>query len=52
MQSLGLEFAKPGIERVVSDPQHLPNIVRYILEQPIELNIEEVVIRPPISTKA
>jgi hypothetical protein len=27
-------------------------MVRYILAQPIELNIEEVVIRPPVDSKA
>ena len=51
-KSKGLEFGGPGTERVMSDPQHIGNIVRYIMEQPIELNIQEVVIRPPVSTKA
>lgn len=48
----GVEFGGPGTERLVSDPQHIANIIRYILEQPIDLNIQEVVIRPPVSTKA
>ena len=52
LNALGIDPAGPGIERVVSDPQHIANMVRYILSQPIDLNIEEVVIRPPISTKA
>lgn len=51
-QAKGLEFGGSGTEKVMSDPQHIANMVRYILEQPIELNIQEVVIRPPISTKA
>ena len=50
--SLGLEFGGPGTDRVISDPQHIANMVRYILELPIDLHIQEVVIRPPVSTKA
>jgi NADP-dependent 3-hydroxy acid dehydrogenase YdfG len=51
-KSKGLAFGGPGTEKVLSDPRHIANIVRYILEQPIELNIQEVVIRPQVSTKA
>jgi NADP-dependent 3-hydroxy acid dehydrogenase YdfG len=38
--------------RIVGDPQHIANAVRYILEQPIGINVQEMLIRPPISTKA
>jgi NADP-dependent 3-hydroxy acid dehydrogenase YdfG len=48
----GLEFNGPGSERILGDPQHIANMVRYILAQPIEINIEEVIIRPPVDTKA
>lgn len=41
----------PGAERLLGDPQHIANMVRYILSQPIELNIQEVVLRPPVSLK-
>ncbi|MEO0030444.1 MAG: hypothetical protein RIS94_202 [Pseudomonadota bacterium] len=49
---LGLEFGGAGTEKVVADPQHIANMVRYVLTQPIDINIQEIVIRPPISTKA
>ena len=42
----------PDFAKVISDPQHLANTVLYVLAQPIELNIQEIVIRPPIDTKA
>lgn len=48
----GLEFGGPGTERLIGDPQHIANMVRYVLEQPIDINIQEVVIRPPVSMKA
>lgn len=48
----GFEFGGPGTERLISDPQHIANMVRYVLEQPIDINLQEIVIRPPVSTKA
>lgn len=45
----GLERGGANSEKMMSDPQHIANIVRYVLEQPIELNIQEIVIRPPVS---
>lgn len=48
----GLSFGGPGVERVVSDPQHIANMVRYVLTQPIDIHIQEILIRPPVNTKA
>ena len=48
----GVAFGGPGTEKLVGDPQHIANAVRYVLEQPIAINLQEIVIRPPISTKA
>ena len=42
----GLDLEGPDAERILGDPQHVANIVRYVLEQPIDLNLEEIVIRP------
>jgi NADP-dependent 3-hydroxy acid dehydrogenase YdfG len=52
LETLGIERTSPEISRIVGDPQHVANVVRYILEQPIDINLHEVFIRPPISTKA
>jgi NADP-dependent 3-hydroxy acid dehydrogenase YdfG len=49
---LGVEGTSSDLSRIVGDPQHVANVVRYILEQPIDINLHEVFIRPPISTKA
>ncbi|WP_068071740.1 SDR family oxidoreductase [Novosphingobium lentum] len=38
--------------RIVGDPRHIADAVRYILSQPIGINIQEMVVRPPVSTKA
>lgn len=52
LEKLGIDRTSPEISRIVGDPQHVANVVRYILEQPIDINLHEVFIRPPISTKA
>lgn len=51
-ESRGLSFGAGGTQRLISDPQHIANIVRYVLEQPIDINFQEILIRPPVSTKA
>jgi NADP-dependent 3-hydroxy acid dehydrogenase YdfG len=51
-QNKGVSFGGEGAQRLVSDPQHIANIVRYVLEQPIDINFQEILIRPPVSTKA
>ncbi|MEJ7933231.1 SDR family NAD(P)-dependent oxidoreductase [Sphingobium sp. AN558] len=47
-QGIGPDGA--GAHRLVSDPVHLANAVAYVLEQPIDINIQELVIRPPVAT--
>ena len=44
-------FDPEGVDaqRILGDPQHVANMVRYVLEQPIDLNLEEIIIRPPIN---
>jgi len=47
--AFGFDPAGPHAQRFLGDPQHIANLVRYVLEQPIDLNLEEITIRPPIS---
>jgi NADP-dependent 3-hydroxy acid dehydrogenase YdfG len=44
---------EPGVpdERTVGDPDHLARAVVYILEQPIGINIERMVVRPPVDIR-
>jgi len=45
------EFDPEGADaqRFLGDPQHVADMVRYVLEQPIDLNLEEITIRPAVS---
>jgi NAD(P)-dependent dehydrogenase (short-subunit alcohol dehydrogenase family) len=49
MADTGIEPGTEEARRLLGDPQHVANMVRYVLEQPIDLNLEEIVIRPPVS---
>jgi len=46
---LGYDPAGPDARKLMGDPAHVAGIVRYVLEQPIELNLEEITIRPAVS---
>ncbi|MET0987288.1 MAG: SDR family oxidoreductase [Steroidobacteraceae bacterium] len=48
---LGQKMAALNVdyERMFGDPADIARLVRYILEQPIDFNIGEVLVRPPVS---
>jgi NADP-dependent 3-hydroxy acid dehydrogenase YdfG len=50
-EALGIDLAGPEAERLLGDPRHIARLVRYVIEQPIGINLHEVVIRPPVSIK-
>lgn len=39
----------PNVARALADPQHVANTVLWVLQQPPDVNISEVVVRPPVS---
>lgn len=39
------------MDQMMGDPEHVASMVSYILEQPTEINIGEVVIRSPVSVE-
>ena len=51
MATLGekIERLQVPFDQVLSNPVHIANLVAYILDQPTEVNLSEVVIRPPVS---
>jgi NADP-dependent 3-hydroxy acid dehydrogenase YdfG len=44
----GIPLADP---RRLGDPQHVADAIVYVLGQPIDINLQEIVIRPPVDTK-
>jgi len=47
-QSLGFDISGPN-EKVIGDPIYIARAVEYVLSHPATINIEEIVIRPPVS---
>ena len=47
--AVGFDPEAADAQRVLGDPQHVANIITYVLEQPIDLNLEEITIRPAFS---
>jgi NAD(P)-dependent dehydrogenase (short-subunit alcohol dehydrogenase family) len=44
-----IDPAGPEGSKLLGDPERVAAIVKYVLEQPIELNFEEITIRPAVS---
>jgi NADP-dependent 3-hydroxy acid dehydrogenase YdfG len=47
--AVGFDPGGEDAQRILGNPQHVADMVRYVLEQPIDLNLEEITIRPPVS---
>ena len=46
---IGFDPGGGDAQRFLADPQNVANVVRYVLEQPIDLNLEEITIRPAVA---
>lgn len=46
---LNLDLTGPDARKVMADPNHIANLVAYILTQPIEINLEEIKIGPAVN---
>lgn len=47
--AVGFDPEGADAQRILGNPQQLADMVRYVLEQPIDLNLEEITIRPAFS---
>jgi NADP-dependent 3-hydroxy acid dehydrogenase YdfG len=46
---IGFDPSAPDARKAMGDPENVAKMVRYVLDQPIELNLEEITIRPAIA---
>jgi NADP-dependent 3-hydroxy acid dehydrogenase YdfG len=46
--NMGFDLSGP-CDAVIGDPAHIARIIEYVLNQPTNIHIEEIVIRPPVS---
>jgi len=49
MANLDIDLTGPEGGKLMGDPERVAEMVRYVLAQPIEINLEEITIRPAIS---
>lgn len=45
----GLDLEGPDARKAFGDPMHIANAILYVLQQPIEINLEHITIRPAIA---
>ncbi len=49
VKAIGFDPEAADAPRILGNPQHVADLVKYVLAQPIDLNLEEITIRPPFS---
>ncbi|MET0987999.1 MAG: SDR family oxidoreductase [Steroidobacteraceae bacterium] len=45
---LNIDMTGPDAAKVIGDPAHIANIIKHLLELPIDINFEEITVRPAI----
>jgi NAD(P)-dependent dehydrogenase (short-subunit alcohol dehydrogenase family) len=45
---LNLDVTGPDMQKVMGDPEHIASVVEFVLSQPIEVNLEQIIIRPAV----
>jgi len=48
-EAVGFDPEGEDAQRILGNPQHVADTVLYVLEQPIDLNLEEITIRPAVN---
>jgi len=50
LEKKGLDVNGPQRKRLMGDPDYIANAIEFILDQPVDINIELMTIRPPIDS--
>jgi NADP-dependent 3-hydroxy acid dehydrogenase YdfG len=50
VQNKGVAFDGPRPARLMGDPDQIAKTIEFIFDQPIDINFEKVIIRPPVNT--
>lgn len=46
---LQIDLTGPDAHKVMGDPEHIASLIDYLLRQPIEINLDEISIRPAVT---
>lgn len=47
----GIDFASADNSRFLGDPVHVASAVEFVLDQPIHINIQEMIVQPPVAVE-
>jgi NADP-dependent 3-hydroxy acid dehydrogenase YdfG len=50
LQAKGIDMSGPQQKRLLGDPDCIAKAIEFILDQPVDINIEQMTIRPPIDS--
>jgi NAD(P)-dependent dehydrogenase (short-subunit alcohol dehydrogenase family) len=50
LEAKGLEFGGADAHRVVGDPDYIAKAVEFVIDQPVDINFENLTIRPPVDS--
>ena len=50
LQSKGLEMTGAHAQRLLGDPDYIAKAIEFVLDQPVDINVEHMKIRPPINS--
>jgi NAD(P)-dependent dehydrogenase (short-subunit alcohol dehydrogenase family) len=50
LQGKGLSFEDPNQERLIGNPDEIAKTIEFVLDQSIDINFEQIVIRPPVNS--
>ena len=50
LQGKGLSFDSPNPQRMIGNPEDIARTIDFVLDQTIDINFEQIVIRPPVNS--
>jgi NADP-dependent 3-hydroxy acid dehydrogenase YdfG len=50
LQTKGIEMGGPHQKRLLGDPDYIAKAIEFVLDQPVDINIEQMTIRPPVDS--
>lgn len=50
LESKGMQITGPDAQRVLGDPEYVAKAVEFVIDQPVDINFENLTIRPPVDS--
>jgi NADP-dependent 3-hydroxy acid dehydrogenase YdfG len=50
LQTKGVEMGGAQAKRLLGDPDYIARAIEFVLDQPVDINFEQMTIRPPVNS--